>query len=73
MPTAAWQGWTELSAGEMAGLCYVPALAGARPRAVWGLVSQACTLPLKTETSLLCLSLCQQCAEQHCVGAKFGY
>lgn len=29
---AAWQGCTELSAGEMAEPCYVPALAGARPR-----------------------------------------
>lgn len=37
----------------MSGLCYVPALTGARPCGVWDLVSQACTLPLKMETSLL--------------------
>lgn len=52
-----WQpGKAGLSAGEMAGLCCVPALAG-RDKATWcvGLVPQACILPLKTETSLLCL------------------
>lgn len=52
----------EPRAGEMSGLCCVPALRGARPCGVWDLVSQACTLPLKMETSLL--SLCQPCAEQ---------
>lgn len=80
-PTAALQGCTELSAGEMAGPCYITGLPGAgvpqvqagRLHGVWGLVSQACALPLTMEASLPCpIAVPARCRASLCWG-KFGY